>query len=254
MIQARTLSFSISILLTALSAVIASATVAVYPAGLTFPSQAVGVTGPIQNVTVYNVGTTTFTINTATVNATQFKIVGGTLPYTLAPNQFETFQLQFTPDAAQTFSGLLTFTFTGANKQILNLTATGLNTSAIPTLSATSLNFGDQAVGKNGPSQTLTITNNGTAIVKLLAVTITDPFNQSGFKSATSIAAGQSLSMQVSFVPSAQGSTSGMVMLTYDIAPTAGVSLWGTGTAGSSLGITTYPILPGSTLGYPYQA
>src|SRR5271157_3657750 len=64
-------------LLFLISVTIASATVGVYPAGITFPSQTVGTTGPVQYVTLYNVGTNTFTVNTDSINQSVFKIVAG---------------------------------------------------------------------------------------------------------------------------------------------------------------------------------
>ena len=244
-------------LLVLLFLILATATfalVSVNPKGLTFPSQLVGTTGPVQNVTLYNIGTTTFTVNTATVNLSQFKIVSGTLPFTLAPNQFETFQVQFTPDAAQLYNGLLTFTFTGATTQKVNLTASGLSSSAIPTLSTTALTFNNQLLGKDGPSQNVSITNTGTTTVKVTGVTITSPFTQTGWKSSTSLAPGKSLTLHVTFVANALGLTSGIIQLTYDIAPSNGVSLWGTAVPGTALGTTSFPNLPASSRGYPYQA
>lgn len=233
---------------------IASATVGVYPAGITFPNQPISTAGPIQYVTVYNVGTNTFTINTATINATQFKIVSGTIPYTLAPNQSETFQLQFTPDSPKAFNAILTFTFTGATTQYVNLSGNGIDSNAIPTLSTTSLNFPNQALGANGPSQTLTISNNGTTAVSLTSITMTPPFTQTGFKSATSIQPGKSFSIQVSFLPSILGSTSGLMQFNYDVAASNAVSLWGTAVEGTALGISSFPTLPAGTQKYRYQA
>ncbi len=233
---------------------IASATVAVFPKGVTFPSQVVGTSGPIQYVTVYNIGTNTFTISTDNINQSVFKIVAGTVPYTLAPGQTVTYSLQFTPTAAQAYTGLLTFTFNGATLQNVNLTGNGINTSAIPSLNLSSINFGNQALGANSPSQTLTVTNNGTAAVSLTGVTISPPFAQSGWTSVTKIQPGKSFSMTLTFVPNVTGAISGQIGLTYDMAPPNAVSLWGTGTAAANLGTTTYPSLPSGTIAYPYQA
>lgn len=234
--------------------VAASATVGVYPSGIAFPTQSIGTSSAVQYLTIYNLGTNTFTINTASINATQFAIVSGTVPYTLAPGQSEVFELQFTPDAAKAFNAVLTFTFAGATTQHVNLGGYGINVNAVPTLSATSLNFGNQALGTNGPSQTLTVTNVGTVAMNLTGVTITPPFTQTGWQKSTSIQPGKSFSMQLTFVPSVLGPQSGMIMLSYDVAATDAVSLWGTAASGSVLGITSYPSLPSGTQSYPYQA
>ena len=232
----------------------AAAAVEVYPTGVNFPAQATGTTGPIQNVTVYNLGPKAFTVTKVTSTLTVFKVVSGTLPFTIQSGGNETFQVQFTPTSAKTFNGKLTFTFTGASAQTINLTGLGINTKAIPSLSATSMSFANQALGANGPSQTLTITNRGTVAVSLTAVTITAPFTQTGWTASTSIQPGASFSMQIGYVPSSVGTQAGTLMLTYNIAPPNGVSLWGTAVTASSLGVTSYPTLPAGTQGNPYQA
>lgn len=237
-----------------LSSIVATATVAVYPSGTVFPTQPSGTTGPVQYVTVYNLGPKTITVTAATSSLTVFKVVSGTLPFTLQANQNETFQVQFTPASALTYNGKLTFTFTGASSQSVNLTGYGINTSAIPALSATSMTFNSQALGANGPSQTLTITNQGTASVKLTAISITAPFTQTGFTTTTTIAAGKSFSMQLSYVPYQTGTQAGTLQLTYDVAPSNAVALWGTAVSATTLGIHSYPILPVGVLNGLYQA
>src|SRR5690349_9707165 len=101
-----------ALVFTLMSATFAAAAVQVYPTGVTFPAQATGTTGPIQNVTVYNLGPKAFTVTKVTSSLTAFKVVSGTVPFTIQPNGNETFQVQFTPTTAKTFSGKLTFTFT----------------------------------------------------------------------------------------------------------------------------------------------
>jgi Putative Ig domain len=243
-----------ALIFTLMSASFAAAAVQVYPTGVTFPAQATGTTGPVQNVTVYNLGPKAFTVTKVTSSLTTFKVVSGAVPFTIQPNGNETFQVQFTPTTAKTFSGKLTFTFTGAGSQIVNLTGLGINTKANPSLGATSFSFDDQALGANGPSKTLTITNRGTVAVSLTGVTITAPFTQAGWTASTTIQPGASFNMQIGYVPSALGTQAGTLMLTYNIAPPSGVSLWGTAVNPNSLGVTSYPTLPAGTAGNPYQA
>ena len=250
----KTYSCLSALLFTLVSASFVAAAVQVYPTGVTFPAQAAGTTGPVQNVTVYNLGPKAFTVTKVTSSLTPFKIVSGTFPFTIQPNGNETFQVQFTPTSAKTFNGKLSFTFTGAGPQTINLTGLGINTKATPSLSATSLSFDDQALGANGPSKTLTITNRGTVAVSLTNVTITEPFTQTGWAASTTIQPGASFSMQVGYVPRAVGTQAGTLMLTYNIAAPNGVSLWGTAVSPNSLGVTSYPTLPAGTQANPYQA
>ncbi len=243
-----------ALLFTLTFASFAAAAVEVYPTGVTFQAQSTGTTGPFQNVTVYNLGPKAFTVTKVTSSLTAFKVISGTIPFTIQPNANETFQIQFTPSSAKTFSGKLTFTFTGASAQTINLTGLGTNTKATPSLSATSLSFDDQPLGANGPSKTLTVTNRGTVAVSLTGVTITAPFTQTGWSASTTIQPNASFSMQIGYVPNALGTQAGTLMLTYNIAAPNGVSLWGTAVNPASLGVTAYPTLPAGTQGNPYQA
>jgi hypothetical protein len=231
----------------------ASAVVCILPP-LAFPYQATHTTSTTQYLTAYNGTTTTVTLNAATSSLSQFKIVSGATPTALAPGQHETFGVQFTPDSAKTFNGKLTFTFTGYSTQTVSLTGYGQNVNALPALSTTSINFGNQSLGTSGPSQSLKITNNGTSSVKLSGVTVMPPFIQTGWTASTTIAAGQSLTLKISYIPTNLGESTGMVYLTYDVAPANGVSLWGTGVAATSLGINTFPTLPAGTQSSAYQA
>jgi hypothetical protein len=226
--------------------------VCVLPA-VTF-SQAVGTTSPGQNITAYNGTASNVTINSVSSNLSQFKVVSGATPTTLAPGQSETFTITFTPDSAKSFAGKLTFYMTGVANQVVNATGTGLNAGAVPSLSVSSLNFGNQALGTSGPTQNLVITNNGTASVKLTGVTVTSPFSQTGWTATTSIGAGKSLTLKVSYTPRDLGSSTGTIYLTYDVAPSNGIALWGTGVNATVLGINTFRALPTATQSSPYQA
>jgi hypothetical protein len=222
-------------------------------APLTFTAQPTGTTSAAQNITVYNGTSSNVTINSVTSNISQFKVTG-TTPTTLTPTQFETFQVTFTPDSAKTFSGKLTFTLTGYANQTVSVTGYGQNVNAVPSLSVTSVNFGNQSVGTNGPTHAVTITNTGTASVKLTGVTVTGPFSQTGWTASTTIAAGKSLTLQVTYTPFAIGQSTGTIFLAYDVAPSNGVSLWGTGVAATALGINTFRTLPSATQSAAYQA
>jgi hypothetical protein len=77
--------------------------------------------------------------------------------------------------------------------------------------SATALSFGSIGVGSSA-SQTLTMTNSGTGSVNVSQVTAAGTgFSVSGATLPATIAAGQSVSMKVTFTPTAGGSDSGSV-------------------------------------------
>jgi hypothetical protein len=216
-------------------------------------SQPQGTTSVWQNVTVFNGTKSNVTINSVSSSLPEFTVNGQT-PMTLSPAQFETFQVQFVPDSAKTFNGKLTFVMTGTTNQVVNVTGYGWNANAVPAPSATFLDFGSQAMGTSGPSQNLVITNSGSAAVKLTGVTVTSPFSQTGWTASTTISPGTSKTLQISYTPTNLGDTTGTVYLTYDVAPSQGVSLSGTAIAPTTLGINTFRSLPAATQGALYQA
>ena len=233
----------------------AAASGAAFPTGVTFNPQTSGTISTAQTVTVYNLGSTVLTVTNVASSVPQF-VISGTLPVTLQPAQSANFTVTFNPAAARSYSGQLTFTVSGLPAALKSTVAgLGTSTTAKASVGVTSLNLGSTTLGSASATQAVTITNTGTTSFKLSAVTLTPPFSQTGFSGvATSIPKGGSLTMQVSFFPTAAGVTNGTMLLTYDSLAPAGVSLTGTGVAPSALAATTYPTLPAGTQSAAYQA
>jgi hypothetical protein len=80
------------------------------------------------------------------------------------------------------------------------------------TVSPSSLSFGTQPVGGTSPAQTLTVSNPGTTTVTSLSVGVTGDFARTT-TCGTSLAAGASCSVSVTFRPTAAGARSGTVAL-----------------------------------------
>lgn len=231
----------------------ATTSAAVFPTGMTFNPQTSGTVSAPQTVTVYNIGSTSITVTAATTSISQF-VVSGTTPVTIQAGKWASYTVTFNPSSAKTFNGTVTFTITGLAAQKTNLSGLGTSTTASASLNTTSLSFASQTLGSISPSQAVTITNTGGTSFKLSGVTVTYPFSQTGFSgTSTTIAAGKSLTMQVSFFPTATGVTNGTMLLTYDSLAPAGLSLTGTGAGPSSLALTSYPTLPSATQSAAYQ-
>ncbi len=119
-----------------------------------------------------------------------------------------------------------------------SLTNSAKSNSPLVTLSAASLNFGSQAQGTTSGSQTLGITNSGTASLVVSSVQVSGT-NATDFKAANkcggSVAAGGSCAVILSFDPTATGARGATVSIT-DNAPGSPqtVALSGTGTASPS--------------------
>ncbi len=232
---------------------VAATSAAVFPTGISFNPQLAGTNSVPQNFTVYNLGTTNITVTGATSSVAQF-VIQGTFPVTILPAKWATFTVSFDPNTPKNYSGSISIAITGLPAQKVTLNGVGVNSSALASLSSPSLTFSNQALGTTG-TQTLTITNNGSVSFKVLSITLTYPFTQTGFSgTATSIAKGKSLTLQISFFPTATGVTNGTMLIAYDILAPQGISLSGTGVASSTLAVSTYPMLPSATQAYAYQA
>lgn len=207
------------------------------PATLSFGSVTVNTTSSTTFV-VTNIGGRNLPVNSVTSNNSQFVVSGPTLPVTLAPQASVTFQVTFEPNSAATFSGSITVKAGQRSGQVAHVAVSGTGAAAaappattyLLSPSVSSLAFGNQLVG-TGASQTFGLSNTGTSSVTISQVASTGAgFSVSGFSSAVTLAAGQSLSLGVSFAPAAAGSVTGSISVvsTATNSP-ATISLSGTG-------------------------
>ncbi|HEV2397020.1 MAG TPA: choice-of-anchor D domain-containing protein [Candidatus Sulfotelmatobacter sp.] len=235
------------------SPLVAQSNPAIFPAGLSFGYIPNGQTMQ-QTVSVYDIGKVNVTIESVSPSISGFTVVSGAIPQTITPGQRADYVIQFNPTAAKSYSGRLDFTFAAQGAESVTLSGYGTNPNAIPTLSTTSLNFPNQPLGTTSAPQTLTITNNGTASVNLTNVIVTYPYSQTGWTKSTAIGAGKSLSLSITYTPTAVTSQPGTISLTYNVASPSGVSLSANGVSGTVLGIRNYPTLPAATQNSAYQA
>ncbi len=82
--------------------------------------------------------------------------------------------------------------------------------SATVKLSPTSLTFGPQSVGTVSPSQNITLSNTGTAVVKFKSITVSAQFTLSQ-NCGAGLKVGGSCTLTVSFAPTATGTITGKV-------------------------------------------
>jgi len=92
-----------------------------------------------------------------------------------------------------------------------------------------SLNFGSQITGTTSSAQTITVTNIGNATLTITGVAASGDFAASGC--VTSLAAGATCTLSVTFTPTATGARRGTVALTDNVAGSPQmISLFGNGT------------------------
>ncbi len=149
----------------------------------------------------------------------------------LNPGASCTVGLAFDPTAPGTRLGTLSFTDNAAGSpQVVALTATGSPTPTV-TLSPTSLTFGNQPTGLASAALTVTLSNTGTAALSITSINATGAFAETS-NCGTSVAAGASCTINVTFTPSGTGVETGTLTIADNASgsPQA-VTLSGTGTA-----------------------
>jgi sugar lactone lactonase YvrE len=123
--------------------------------------------------------------------------------------------------------------------------------SPTTSLSGNNLVFGNQAVNTSSSEQVVTLTNSGTASLNITSISITGA-NSVDFAQintcGTTVAAGASCTISVTFTPSALGARSASVTITDNATGSPhGVALSGTGT-GPSIGLSPTPLTFGRQL------
>lgn len=186
---------------------------ALAPASLDFASLPVGTASATQTLTLSNTGTAALTISSiaTTGDYNQMNNCGSSV--NAGANC--AIGVSFRSTAIGTRSGTLTVTDnSGAepgSTQITSLTGTGLAPGAA--LTPLSLNFSGQNIETASAGQTLTLSNTGNAALTLTSVAVTGDYLETS-NCGTSLAAGASCAIVVTFKPTATGSRTGTLTVT----------------------------------------
>jgi hypothetical protein len=164
----------------------------------------------VQALTLTSTGTGAITISQATVSGTGFTLTGPDLPATLAPNQSDTLNVSFVPTQTGSATGAISVVSNASGSPTtIALAATGVTYLLTP--SSTSLAFGNLAVASTS-AQTITLTNTGTASLAISQITLSGAgFSFKAPALPITLAAGQGVSLTVSFSPTSTGSASGTI-------------------------------------------
>ena len=186
-----------------LSQVVKGPAVGLSPASLTFPDQVVFTTSKIKMVTLTNTGLEALNIKSIKVTGSFAQTNNcGTM---VNPSASCTISVAFRPKTIGTLTGSVSITDNApASPQKIPLTGTGTYVQ----LSPTSLNFGNQPVGTKSLAKRITLSNKGSVAVSISSISVTGA-NAGDFAQTntcgTSVAAGASCSIRVTFTPSAKG-------------------------------------------------
>jgi N,N-dimethylformamidase beta subunit-like, C-terminal/HYDIN/CFA65/VesB-like, Ig-like domain/Cep192 domain 4 len=197
--------------------------VSLSPSSLAFGSQRVGTTTAAQTTTLTNTGTGALTISSIGVtgaNAGDYAQTN-TCPSTLAANAGCTISVTFSPSAAGSRTASITVT-DSATGSPHNVSLTGTGTAPSVTLSPTSLTYATQTVGTTSAAQTSTLTNSGSAPLAISSIGIVGT-NAGDFaqtnncpSGGSTLAAGASCTVSVTFSPTTAGTRSATVSVADD--------------------------------------
>ncbi|HEY6292802.1 MAG TPA: choice-of-anchor D domain-containing protein [Terriglobia bacterium] len=201
---------------------------------LTFSGQILNTSSAPQAITLTNTGNATLTLSNIAIGGTD----GGDFSQTnncgssVSAGAACTINVTFKPSQAGMRTGTLTLTDNASpNTQTVSLTGTVL----AATISPTSLTFSTQLTGSTSAGQTVALTNTGSVTLSPTVTTKGD-FSQTN-NCGTSLAANASCTITVAFAPTAAGSRSGTLTVSYSdngVSASATVSLTGTGSAVSA--------------------
>jgi hypothetical protein len=208
------------------------------PTSLTFAAHVVGTRSSAQQVSLTNTGPLELSIAGISIsgkNAPDFSEANN-CPSTLAIGAMCTIDVTFAPTQVGPRSASVTITDNAAaSPQQIALSGIGVMSGPNATLSPASIAFGTQLVNTTSPAQSVTLTNNGTAMLAIASIATTGDFGQTN-TCGSSLAILASCTIAVTFAPKQQGNRTGTLSVK-DNAPGSPqtVSLSGTGTVGVQL-------------------
>jgi hypothetical protein len=214
-----------------------SATLAASPTSLSFGSQTVGSPSAAKTVTVSNTGTVAAAVSSISASGAFGET--NTCGSSIAAGASCTVSVTFTPTASGSASGSLTVASNATDGTLtVGLSGTGATTgTATLTASPTSLSFGSQTVGATSAAKTVTVSNTGTVAAAVSSVSASGAFGETN-TCGSSIAAGASCTVNVTFTPTASGSASGTLTVASN-ASNASLTVALSGTGASSGGSPT---------------
>jgi len=261
--SARNLTLNISLSGTGVG--VGQPTASLSPTTLAFGSQAVGTTSSAQTSTLSNTGNAALSISSIRLTGAnpgdfaQSNNCGGSV----AAGASCTVSVTFIPAASGSFAASVTLTDNATGSpQTATLSGTGGSTNPVVSLSTTTLSFGNEPIDEASSSQTITLSNTGSAALSITGLAIAGA-NASDFAEiadtcGSSVAAGANCTIAVTFTPSLASAETASVTITDNAGGSPqSVSLSGTGThdiilswtAGGTSGVVGYDVYRGTTSG-----
>lgn len=230
------------------------------PSSLSFGSQTVGSTSTLPLV-LTNTRKSAVSLTGLQTNGAAFSITGPALPLSLPAGQSVAFTVAFAPQSAATDGGSIFVQGPG-----LTVPLTGTGAAVVVgqlTIAPSALNFGSVTVGNTG-NQTLNLSASGAAVTISSSASSSAQFSLAGTSFPITIAAGQSVSLDVAFTPQNSGAASGSLAFTSNAGnappaePVTGTGVTPVYTVGlswtpSTSEVTGYNVYRGATSSGPFS-
>ena len=215
----------------------------VTPTSYDFSKVTTGTTSAPATFQVANTGNVVLRVTGATITGNGFAVTGGAVSITgtLPVGGSSSFTVTFSPTEVGAANGTIQI-ITDAGTKVVTLTGTGVP-PATPqaVLSPTTADFSSVNVGSTSPAQMFTLTNAGNAALAVTSVAPTgtnaNSFAVGANSCGTSLAAGGSCTIAVSFSPLSVGSLTAALSVV-DSVGTQSVALSGTGVGAPRLVLT----------------
>ncbi|WP_160331251.1 beta strand repeat-containing protein [Burkholderia cenocepacia] len=218
------------------------AVASVSPLSVDFGSQPLGVASTAKTVTLSNSGNKSMTVNAANVSGLVQWSVTTSCGSTLAAGASCVYNGVYTPKNQGAATESFTVSTSGGSQKV---SMSGVGTQVVLSASPTSRAFGNVQVGQTS-ALAVTVTNTGNLPATNLSFSAPTGYSQANTCS-TSLAAGASCQVTITFAPSAAQAYTGNLTMTSGGASTS-VALSGTGAAAQLTNVTGTNINMGSNM------
>lgn len=167
-----------------------------------------------QPITLTNSGTASVNLSQATISGSGFTMSGIATPVTLPVGQTATLTVKFAPGQAGNATGSISLVSDAMNSPaVISLNGTGTAATLQLSVTPTSLNFGNVAVGATG-TQAVTLTNTGNSSVNVAQITVSGGgFSTAGAMPPATLTAGQTAILSIAFSPISASNFTGTVVV-----------------------------------------
>jgi hypothetical protein len=218
--------------------------ISVSPSTLSFGNQAVNTSSTPQMVTISNAGTAILSVtNITNSNTADFTLMSPLPPFSIAAGGSQTFATVFNPGNLGAKSAAISISSDGGNATV---NATGTGVAPLLSVSPSALTFGSQTIGTTSSSQSVTISNTGTATLNVTGLTSSNAEFAFSPTTLSPIAPGGSTILSVTFTPTdPAGDKSGTIGILSN-GGSATVSATGTGVAAGALSVSPLTLTYGN--------